>query len=348
MHDKTKRGLELLRSEIMSNKYKRGTIFPSEYALMSRLNLGRGAVRAILKILRDEQLISTTSRGKCSTSQFCDVAREDKSRLLFLTNNEMTFCNDDIYDARYYGIKSRCEELGYTIDNFYHGDWENLNLVDFIRKNKYYGVVGIVGNNRKQLNALLDAEIPCVISGSEIGDDLPCSTLDFREIGRMAGRWLVAHHRKRFATLTGELNTWMYSEMLAGFRGALAEDNFYLSGENIISFQQQQTKNVYSMHYNNIFESLKKVEPDAIFTMRDYRASFVYAYALHEKLTLPDDLSIISFDNHSWDAATAVKLTSINEPLMELGIEAINLIHEWITSGVRPTNKITHGTLVER
>ena len=88
--------------------------------------------------------------------------------------------------------------------------------------------------------------------------------------------------------------------------------------------------------------------PTAYFTVRDYRASMVYAAAACRNLRIPRDLSVISFDDCTWDGAASAGLTTFREPLEELGENAVDLLQQWVASGKRPESRILIPELVER
>ena len=100
--------------------------------------------------------------------------------------------------------------------------------------------------------------------------------------------------------------------------------------------------------YQDVHDFLYDRNPDGIFTMRDYRACFAYGFAMKYNIKIPENLSIISFDNHSWRASSIVGLTTIEEPSRQLGIEAIDFIHEWIATRKQPMNRIVNGKLIDR
>lgn len=348
MHKKTKEGLMKLHQEILDNKYRFETRFPSENALMRHLHLGRGAVRAILNQLREENLISASSQGKTSKSLYRCVSQIYKAKLLFLTKDETLFFNDVIYDPQYFGILQRCSELGYQLDILYVNDEEEIcrSIVDYVIEKGYAGVVTTIYPFEQCIQKLVSCKIPCVIGGYEEGDSLPCSQMNFRRIGHLAGRWLWKFHRKNIAVLAGNLDTFLYREMLAGFRGALAEEKYYLPDKNILTLECQGT--MTQKMYQNVHDFLYDRNPDGIFTMRDYRACFAYGFAMKYNIKIPENLSIISFDNHSWRASSIVGLTTIEEPSRQLGIEAIDFIHEWIATRKQPMNRIVNGKLIDR
>ena len=94
---------------------------------------------------------------------------------------------------------------------------------------------------------------------------------------------------------------------------------------------------------------LKQPElPTAIFTVRDYRAGWLFEAAGRLGIGIPGQLSVLSFDNHSWRGAEVSGLTTFAEPLREQGETAVELLRQWVASGKRPESVELKPELVER
>jgi LacI family transcriptional regulator len=70
--------------------------------------------------------------------------------------------------------------------------------------------------------------------------------------------------------------------------------------------------------------------PTAIFAANDLSAIATMEVATRLGLTVPDDLSIIGFDNVPESALAAVPLTTISQPLQRMGFEALRLLVDLI------------------
>ncbi|MPN15070.1 hypothetical protein SDC9_162399 [bioreactor metagenome] len=82
--------------------------------------------------------------------------------------------------------------------------------------------------------------------------------------------------------------------------------------------------------------------------MRDIRARVLYAECAARQIRIPEDIAIISYDDNTWKSAERVGLTTIREPVYDLGFGAVQLLHDWITTGRRPEDWICHGELIRR
>jgi LacI family transcriptional regulator/LacI family repressor for deo operon, udp, cdd, tsx, nupC, and nupG len=64
-------------------------------------------------------------------------------------------------------------------------------------------------------------------------------------------------------------------------------------------------------------------------------------------LSVPDNLSVIGFDDIDMAAYTIPPLTTIHQPRLELGQRAMQMILD-LLAGQTPENQILHGELIVR
>ncbi|MBX9243765.1 LacI family DNA-binding transcriptional regulator [Actinotalea ferrariae] len=89
--------------------------------------------------------------------------------------------------------------------------------------------------------------------------------------------------------------------------------------------------------------------PTAIFAANDLSALRTMDVARDLGLQVPDDLSVIGFDNVPESAMTTPSLTTINQPIQRMGSEAIELLVGLMDGTAGPSTHITLSTeLVER
>lgn len=99
--------------------------------------------------------------------------------------------------------------------------------------------------------------------------------------------------------------------------------------------------------YSGGFFRQKKL-PGAVITMRDYRAKIFFEQAAACGLKIPQDISVLSWDNVTWPGAERAGLTTFQEPLSQLGEMAVNLLQQWVVQGISPENYQAESPLVER
>ncbi len=78
--------------------------------------------------------------------------------------------------------------------------------------------------------------------------------------------------------------------------------------------------------------------PTAVFAANDLSAIQVMAVAVELGRSVPADLSVIGFDNVPESALASPPLTTINQPLQEMGAEALRLLVDLIDGKDRPNH----------
>lgn len=138
-------------------------------------------------------------------------------------------------------------------------------------------------------------------------------------------RYLIGTGHKKIALALGRENLYLYTERYRGYREALL-DNHIPYNENLVMREATGSSSFYSM-----VQALMNSEdrPDAIFATSDPKA-FVILHALHEMgIRIPEDVSVLSFDNVTLSAMMEPPLSTVALPFYDIGVRATNnLIHQ--------------------
>jgi LacI family transcriptional regulator len=129
------------------------------------------------------------------------------------------------------------------------------------------------------------------------------------------------------------------------FKGALAEEDISIEEKNVIEVgSNQEMARIACLD----FLSKRKKLPSAFFTSRDVRAAGLYSACRELGLSIPDQISVISYDNITWSSAEAVGLTTVRENAEEMGEAAVDMLAEWVLNKKRPPNRVFGGELLIR
>lgn len=202
------------------------------------------------------------------------------------------------------------------------------------------------GNRSDSLQAILRAQVPVVVVDRRL-DDLPVDQVlvDNEEGGYQAGRYLVQLGHRRLGCITGPSSVSPSAERIVGFRRALAEAGIALPLETIIRGDFQ-----YAGGEAATRELLKReLDFTAIFVVNDVMAIGAINVLSRAGLRVPDDVSVIGFDNIPQTSAMMPSITTIAQPIAELGKVSISLLLDRIKKGQNPPSRIVlPTTLVER
>lgn len=334
MHSTTKNALETLLGQFADGRYQINTLLPSERRLCNELGVGRGAVRAIF----DELCARGILCGQPGRGMRVAALPEKKFRRFLVFKHP----GDGPEIARVFdGLSAGADECGAEM-GFLSGSLNHM--ADVLRsRTKYQGAVVIEQFDETVLQALWNESIPVVIANLERGGNFPGTRVDYRDIGRRAGRiFFEAGHRK-IGFLSGNTSVFIYQEMLAGLKGALAEDDIALNPEWVI-----QKYGSFDVHEELTALLSQPEHPSAFLAGRDYRAMELYRCCRELNLRIPEDISVLSFDNLTWRESEKYGLSSFEEPAFELGREAVHMLGEWIGSAERPGPRKLSVSLFDR
>lgn len=337
-----------MREAILSGHYLAGTYLPSARELARELNISKSSVHNILKLLQEEGLIRIYPN--CGALVLENGADRNTLKCFFARPSDYgTFRYLPVTAELLQGVaagaeKKNCEMYVSFSDSGRMTD----EIIARCMAGEIQGMIYLQCSNFKELCLPLEkAGVPCVIASDHRGNENAVRTfVDYRALARAAVRHLVARGHRKIGIIAGSEKDFLYSEMLAGFRGALAEENVLLNPEWVISGLG------YEQAADQVGVLVRKLRgrelPTAFFTVRDYRASWLYEAAKRLELVIPKDISVISFDNHSWKGAEANGLTTFDEPLRAQGEAAVELLRSWVATGKRPESLEFKPELVER
>lgn len=217
-------------------------------------------------------------------------------------------------------------------------------LVRAVRRARAAGVLLIECHKTGVLGALRAASIPHVVVNQEHEVPGPATRVDFWRIGRGAADYLLGLGHRRLGVLSGPKERDMYERMLAGFRGRLAESEVYLDPHclcRVTSCSEASREAALAM-------LLGPDRPTALFCTRDVRAYGAYLAARELGLAVPEDLSLVGYDDITWPGEGHEFLTTFPEPAGELGGAALDMLSTWLRSGVPPPDVVIYPELAVR
>lgn len=165
---------------------------------------------------------------------------------------------------------------------------------------------------------------------------------DNRAGGRQAAEVLLDAGHERLAYIAGPSFTSTSIEREAGYVAEIEARAMQLFGRVESAFS-------YDAGYaaaRQLLESSQR--PDAIFCVSDVIALSVIDYARDVGITVPDDLSVIGFDDVPEAAWSAYALTTLRLPVNSMIDATISLLERMVASPLKPETQIFPPTLVRR
>ena len=140
--------------------------------------------------------------------------------------------------------------------------------------------------------------------------------------GMLAAQHLISLGHKRIACINGIAETRYNQGRLNGFRQALFEAGIEVD-ENLIAKADFTTFSGLNVT-NHLLEMENR--PTAIFACSDLMAYGAMKSAYNHGLKIPDELSIVGFDDIFMSKYTLPPLTTVRQPIPELSEEAVNCL----------------------
>lgn len=181
--------------------------------------------------------------------------------------------------------------------------------------------------NRWQVEWVLKEKIPCVVINNFVKDlEVSCIAIDNRKGAFDAVNYLVGLGHKRIAHIAGDVVTQAAAQRLEGYQAALKENNIKEVPEYII-------KTDYSRgQARQAIEKLLNLPspPTAIFIASDPMALEAIGVIMERGKQVPEDISIIGFDDNPSSLYGPVAITTVRQPLIKMAEEGVKELNSLI------------------
>jgi DNA-binding LacI/PurR family transcriptional regulator len=189
------------------------------------------------------------------------------------------------------------------------------------------------------------AGIPVVLFNRTTERDAVSSvTTRNKEGGKRIADFLVAGGHKSFAYIAGLENSSTNRDRQQGFIEGLATHGF----TDVLVETGNYSRTEAEAAARKIFS--RPDRPDALFVANDHMAVAVMDVARHEfGLRIPEDLSIVGYDDVGPARWTSYGITSMSQPLKRMVESTVDILMDQIASGdIEAEHRILNGELVVR
>ena len=174
--------------------------------------------------------------------------------------------------------------------------------------------------------------VPFVLIGNPLRD-YPAITIDNVGGGRMVARHFAAHGFKNVVFLGGPADNIDSNDRYFGFRIGFEE-----SGQNPEGILRVNGNYTTRSGYDALSKVFPLQKPEAIFAANDRMALGCLLYLKKCGLRVPEDVAIVGFDDSYFAEYVTPALSTVRQPIREMGTAAMKLIcsmlrEKSITSG---------------
>ncbi|MBO9578386.1 MAG: LacI family DNA-binding transcriptional regulator [Microbacteriaceae bacterium] len=160
--------------------------------------------------------------------------------------------------------------------------------------------------------------------------------------GLAATRHLISLGHERIAAITGPDDMMCSHARLDGYRSAMTAAGLPIR-EEWVRFGNFLTDGG-ARHATELLALDPEQRPTAIFAGSDLQALGVYDVARQRGLRIPDDLSVVGYDDIPLSEWVSPRMTTVLQPLEEMGREAARLIARLADGPIVPTPRIELAT----
>lgn len=230
------------------------------------------------------------------------------------------------------GVEDTCRKKGWNLILCNTNDKHQRDL-SYIQVLADKGVDGILfcmarDSDKKKaeesIQLLSRLKIPFVMIDRYLGSTTNCSSVivDHVQGGYTAVKYLLEQGHRRIGLVTGPSELEDSNERLKGCKKALREYQIEYCQELVYEGNYDKESGVaagrYFVHKN----------VTAIFAFNDMSAYGVYNELKKNGLSVPKDVSLIGYDDIFFSEILDVPLTTIKQPIYEMGVEGVKLLLE--------------------
>jgi LacI family transcriptional regulator len=233
------------------------------------------------------------------------------------------------------GIEKMTRTLGYSLllDFMHHPESDDVDrIINRLLSHQVDGILWAVpeiGNNRAWLEkrgAFLP--IPVIYLSMQPMEHLLVASIDNYLGGCLATEHLLAQGYRHIGIITGPLDWWETRQRLAGWRKALETAGLSAEETQIVPGDWSAASGAVGIQ--KLWQQFPEL--DAVFACNDQMAlgAMQAAYRLGKRL--PQDLALVGFDNIPESQFFWPALTTVNQPLVELGERAVEALVQLISA----------------
>ena len=219
---------------------------------------------------------------------------------------------------------------------------KEIEYLQMLQGNKVDGI--ILSSRSADIHAYLRKEFPFVTVDRILDQAIPCVSGDNYLGGCLATQHLIDRGCRKLAHITGPQGL----QLQANRRDEAFIDTCKRNGIEPIVVSTLESNFSNLDYYRDIENLLTGHAVDGLFLGNDIMAAQAMQIAARLGVSIPDQLKIVGFDDISLASLTTPALTTIRQPVDEIGKYAVDVIQNQLNGTVVPTQIVLPVTLVQR
>lgn len=228
--------------------------------------------------------------------------------------------NNPVYSEVVHSMECICIEEGYLVllCNSGRDPQREERYVHMLRAKKVDGVVIMPSHRPMRLVEILKrSHVPVIVLEHDL-PDTHCIAADDLQGGRLATEHLIELGHRRIGLIRREPSSATSSQRLVGYRQALEAAGIPYDPSLVVETQAGHEAGYQAMQHLLALPE----PPTAVFTHNDVLALGAMHAIRAAGLSIPDDISVVGYDNTVSCAYLNPPLTTVNYPKAEMGRQA--------------------------
>lgn len=343
--------LNNMRHRILSGEWSAGSRVPSENTLQSLLGISRSTIRQALTTAKAEGLIESVPGKGTFVRQ--NPNKQSNSRLIGFV---IPYFRSSFDSQLLRGAESALRARGYRVVfcNSERQRQEEDRLLHLLLQDHAAGILiwpVMEDSSQRFLFDLVRQQVPVSLMDRTFpGLEADVVLCDNFNGGYMATQHLIAlEHRQIIFMARPHLNLLPIAERLRGYHQAMHDAGLEPPAPLLIGAQQEISTDYALRSYTNASgEDIQQIRAylgapnraSAIFAMNDLMALQVMRAAELSNVGVPQDLSVVGFDDMDFASHLEIPLTTVAQDSFALGQQAAHLLLQRIEGASDPPRQI--------
>ncbi|KAB8041421.1 LacI family DNA-binding transcriptional regulator [Janthinobacterium aquaticum] len=292
-----------------------------------------------------DAVLAAIAQMKFAPNQMAQALKKGRSMTIGIVVQDIS---SPFFDESLRGVDDGLKDTGYA-SVIVSGHWNAQEEADRIRlllARKVDGIILLSGRISDDSVLEFSLQRPVVSTGRQLATT---SAIGFK-LDNEYGAWLAVRHlielgHRRIAFIAGPANNTDAAERLAGYQRALREADIALEPKLVAEGDFHEASGMLAM--NHLFDTQQQFS--AVFAANDLSAYGARLCLYRKGIRVPDDISLVGFDDLPGSSYTTPPLTTIRQPLYDIGRIAtetlLGLIHgETVRAAVPPLELVVRET----
>lgn len=256
-------------------------------------------------------------------------------------------------DSLYYAaltrsIEQRATEAGYSVMfcNSQNDPEKERKSLEMLKTRLVDGIICLTINDQVEhvLKMRRSENLPIVLLNRDLKEDISCVSIDMEYGSYLMTEYLLKRGHRKIAGVFENLEKQRHRRRYRGYVNALRDyhvginESYVLSNATEVEDAYHKAKELFS----------REDHPTAVFVSEEMMVLGVYRALTECGLSIPQDVSVVGFDNIYTAEYMYPALTTYNSMVEEVSRKSVEILLEEIEEGSAPQKIVMRGDVIER